>query len=87
AGRAIPGANPPLRDIPVARPEIHHPLSGSDGLPTPSLLSFLFMLSDLSLWVLGLSLRSDHQTARQQRNEKIITGGRPPLDAPAARAT
>ncbi len=49
AGRAIPGANPPLRDIPVARPEIPHPLSGSDGLPTPSLLSSLFMLGSLSL--------------------------------------
>ncbi|WP_312057607.1 hypothetical protein, partial [Pantoea brenneri] len=29
------GAIPPLRDIPVARPEIPHRLSASDGLSKP----------------------------------------------------
>ncbi|WP_442799333.1 hypothetical protein, partial [Pantoea vagans] len=42
-----------LRDIPVARPEIPHPLSGSDGLPNPPRLSLLSVLGTLSLWVFG----------------------------------
>ncbi|WP_219811555.1 hypothetical protein, partial [Pantoea agglomerans] len=46
---------PPLRDIPVARPEIPHPLSGSDGLPTPSLLFHLYMLGTLLLWVFEIA--------------------------------
>ncbi|MGV2876585.1 hypothetical protein AB1Z69_00165, partial [Pantoea vagans] len=50
----IPGANPPLRDIPVARPEIPHPLSGSDGLPDPSLLFLVLVLGILSLYVSGI---------------------------------
>ncbi|MGC1024277.1 hypothetical protein, partial [Pantoea agglomerans] len=47
----------------VARPEIPHPLSGSDGLPTPSLLSFLLMLGTLSLW--GIGIASDFWLSRQ----------------------
>ncbi|WP_222942125.1 hypothetical protein, partial [Pantoea agglomerans] len=57
--------NPPLRDIPVARPEIPHPLSGSDGLPNPSLLSLLFMSGTLSLWVFRIvfAIRPSDSTA------------------------
>ncbi|MDE8576663.1 hypothetical protein, partial [Pantoea vagans] len=65
AGRAIPGANPPLRDIPVARPEIPHPLSGSDGLPDPLLLSLLIVLGTLSLWFFLTGFGFGFKSSRQ----------------------
>ncbi|WP_206108914.1 hypothetical protein, partial [Pantoea brenneri] len=36
------GTIPPLRDLPVARPEIPHRLSASDGLPTPRCYFFFY---------------------------------------------
>ncbi|MGC0884972.1 hypothetical protein, partial [Pantoea agglomerans] len=63
------GANPPLRDIPVARPEIPHPLSGSDGLPTPLLLSLLFY----GRFAVAVSFRDclRYQTIRQHGNSEM----------------